>query len=75
MRRIAESDVRTVTRPTPTEAEYQQAIHALRGVFSALDWVTSRNLGDAVTEVEVIDVRDTMIIAGEVITQSLIDRF
>ena len=75
MRRIAESDVRTVTQQAPTDAEYQQAIHALRGVFSVLDWVTSRNLGDAVTELEVIDVRDTMIIAGGVITQGLIDRF
>ncbi len=54
---------------SPDVAELQTAIHALAGVFEALNWIEHDQINKA--EDELLEVKHSLIIAGQLITEDL----
>jgi hypothetical protein len=59
----------------PNEGDLQLAIHALSGVFTALDWIDNCTLYELVSEAELRGTRHSLIVAGRVITEDFRRRF
>lgn len=63
-----------VDRPSPGDLE--TAIHALHGIFWALNLFVTHNVADGVTEErDRLNAIDQLIMAGRLITDEISDRF
>ncbi|MDP2333857.1 MAG: hypothetical protein Q8M19_24535 [Reyranella sp.] len=62
-----------MARKSPDATELQTAIHALAGVFEALNWIEHDQLNKP--EDELLEVKHSLIIAGQLITEDLRRRF
>lgn len=57
----------------PTAAELETGIHALAGIFEALNWIEHDQINKA--EIELLEVKHSLIIAGQLITEDFRRRF
>jgi hypothetical protein len=67
----AETSTRSDNRPTRDDLE--TAIHALHGVLQALNWIANVEIG--VSDERLRDGRDSLLLAGRLITEDLRRRF
>ena len=59
--------------PGPTADELQTGIHALAGVFEALNWIEHNQIEKP--EEELIEVKHSLLLAGQLIVQDFQRRF
>ena len=63
----------TNRRDRPTTAELETGIHALAGVFEALNWLEHDQIGKP--EIELLEVKHSLLIAGRLICEDFRRRF